>query len=90
MVEFLYAMAGLALATVAVGLLRILHGPTDVDRMMSAQLLGTGGIAALLLAAAASGESAAYDLALSIALLAAFASAAFATKVADSGARKDR
>jgi multicomponent Na+:H+ antiporter subunit F len=89
MVEFLYVMAGLVLAAVAVGLFRILRGPTDVDRMMSAQLLGTGGIAALLLAAAASGVSAAHDLALLIALLAAFASAAFASEADDPEARGD-
>ena len=31
------------------------HGPSEVDRMMAVQLLGTGGIAALLLAASATG-----------------------------------
>ena len=34
------------LAMVALGLARILRGPGDADRMMAAQLLGTGGIAA--------------------------------------------
>ena len=32
-----------------VGLLRLLRGPGDADRMMAGQLLGTGGIAVLLL-----------------------------------------
>jgi multicomponent Na+:H+ antiporter subunit F len=45
--------------------------------MMAAQLLGTGGIAALLLLGAATGEAAAIDVALTLALLAAFASIAF-------------
>jgi multicomponent Na+:H+ antiporter subunit G len=36
------------LATVAVGLARILRGPADAERMMATQLLGTGGVAALL------------------------------------------
>lgn len=44
--------------------------------MMAAQLLGTGGIAVLLLAAG-SGLPAAADVALTLALLAAFASVAF-------------
>ena len=55
MTEFLLAAAGFILLTVAVGLLRILGGPGNVDRTMAAQLLGTGGIAALLLVAAATG-----------------------------------
>ncbi|MEJ0094885.1 MAG: monovalent cation/H+ antiporter complex subunit F [Methylocella sp.] len=75
--EFLFATAGLTLATVAMGLFRILAGPGDVDRMMAAQLLGTGGIAALLLAAAGTGVRGAEDVALALALLAAFASMAF-------------
>jgi multicomponent Na+:H+ antiporter subunit F len=45
--------------------------------MMAAQLLGTGGIAAVLLLGAATGERAAVDVALTLALLAAFAAFAF-------------
>ena len=44
---------------------------------MAAQLLGTGGIAALLLLAEATGVPAAVDVALVLALLAAFVSVAF-------------
>ena len=55
----------------------MLRGPADADRMMAAQLLGTGGIAAVLLLGAATGEAAAVDVALTLALLAAFASFAF-------------
>jgi multicomponent Na+:H+ antiporter subunit F len=47
--------------------------------MMAAQLLGTGGIAALLLLAAATGEPAPVDIAVALALLAAFSSVAFVT-----------
>ena len=77
MAEFLLAAAGFVLATVAVGLVRILRGPGDADRIMAVQLLGTGGIAALLLLAQAMGVSAAVDVALVLALLAAFVCAAF-------------
>jgi multicomponent Na+:H+ antiporter subunit F len=77
MAEFLLAAAGFVLLTVALGLARILLGPATVDRMMAAQLLGTGGIAVLLLLAAATQLSAAVDVALTLALVAAFASAAF-------------
>lgn len=74
--EFLLGAAGFTLLMVALGLVRILRGPTNADRMMAAQLLGTGGIAVLLLAAG-SGLPAAADVALTLAMLAAFASVAF-------------
>jgi len=75
--DFLLATAGAILFTVAVGLVRILGGPGDADRMMAAQLIGTGGIASLLLIAAATGARGVDDVALGLAILAAFASAAF-------------
>jgi multicomponent Na+:H+ antiporter subunit F len=75
--EFLLATAGVILLTVAVGLVRILSGPGDADRMMAAQLIGTGGIGSLLLIAAATGARGVEDVALGFALLAALASAAF-------------
>ena len=77
MTDFLLATAGAILFTVAVGLVRILGGPGDADRMMAAQLLGTGGIAMLLLVGAATGVGSTVDVALTLALLAAFASVAF-------------
>ena len=77
MAEFLIAAAGFVLAMVALGLARILRGPTNADRLMAAQLLGTGGIAALLLLAAGTRVPAAVDAALTLALLAAFAAVWF-------------
>jgi multicomponent Na+:H+ antiporter subunit F len=77
MADLLLAAATFVLAMVALGLVRILRGPTAADRIMAAQLLGSGGIAGLLLLAAATGMPAAVDVALLLALLAAFASAAF-------------
>lgn len=74
--DFLLGAAAFVLLVVAVGLIRILRGPGDAERMMAAQLLGSGGIAALLLGATA-GASAVTDVALILALLAAFASIAF-------------
>ena len=82
MTDFLLAAAGLVLLTVAVGLAGILRGPENVDRTMAAQLLGTGGIAILLLVAAATSVRGAENVALGLALLAAFASVAFVTSVA--------
>jgi multicomponent Na+:H+ antiporter subunit F len=75
--DFLLGAAGFVLVMVAMGLLRILRGPGDADRLMATQLLGTGGIAALLLLGAATDKAAVVDVALTLALLAAFASFAF-------------
>ena len=86
MADFLLAASCFVLATVAIGLLRVLAGPGDADRVMAAQLLGTGGIAVLLLLAKATETPALADVALVLALLAAFISVAF-TKNA---AREDR
>ncbi len=77
MTDFLLAAAGFVLTMVAVGLVRVLRGPGDADRMMAAQLLGSGGIAALLLGGAATGDGSVVDVSLTLALLAAFASIAF-------------
>lgn len=77
MADFLVASSALLLAIVAVGLVRVLHGPARADRMMAAQLLGTGGIAALLLMADAMQITALVNVGLVLALLAAFASVAF-------------
>jgi multicomponent Na+:H+ antiporter subunit F len=74
---FLMAAAGAVMVTVVVGLVRILRGPGDADRVMAAQLLGTGGVSALLLAGIARGRPATLDVALTLALLAAFVSIAF-------------
>lgn len=85
MADFLVASAGLVLAIVAVGLIRVLNGPARADRMMAAQLLGTGGISALLLMADAMQLTALVNVGLVLALLAAFASVAFVI----GGARSD-
>ena len=75
--EFYFWGAAFVLLTVAIGLVRVLRGPGKADRMMSAQLIGSGGIALLLLAVGA-GVSAALDVALTLALLSAFVAVAFA------------
>ena len=77
MADFLFAAACFVLATVALGLLRILRGPAEADRMMAAQLIGTGGVAVLVLLATVTATPPIVDVALMLALLAAFASVAF-------------
>ena len=90
MTEFLLAAAAFVLATVALGLVRILRGPSDADRLLAAQLLGTGGVAALLLVGVATAEAAVGDLALVLTLLAAFVSVGFVTGMETSDAATDR
>jgi multicomponent Na+:H+ antiporter subunit F len=85
MTEALIVAAALILLTVAAGLVRVLRGPRGVDRMMAVQLLGTGGIAALLLAASATGVAGVEDVALGLALLSSFASVAFVNASPGSG-----
>jgi multicomponent Na+:H+ antiporter subunit F len=74
MADFLYSAAAFVVLMVALGLVRVARGPGRAERMMAAQLLGTGAIGALLLVGAASGDGAVFDVALT---LAAFASIAF-------------
>jgi len=77
MANFLFGSAAFVLAMVALGLFRILFGPTEADRMMAAQLVGTGGVAVLLLMAVATETPPIVDVALMLALLAAFVSITF-------------
>ena len=84
MASFLFGAAGLILAMVTLGLLVILRRPAEVDQMMAAQLLGTGGVAILLLLAVATETSSIVDVALMLALLAAFAAVAFVRNASSS------
>jgi multicomponent Na+:H+ antiporter subunit F len=77
MADFLLWMAAFLVLMVALGLVRVARGPGRAERMMAAQLLGTGAIGALMLFGAATGEAAIFDVALTLALLSAFASIAF-------------
>ena len=86
--EFLLSAACLVLLLTALSLYRLFREPSDVDRVLAAQLIGTGGVAILLLIGAASNETAVIDVALTLALLAAMASIAF-VKAADSRDKSD-
>ena len=74
--NFFLGAAAIIVATTAIGLFRVLSGPTKADRLMASQLLGSGGVAALLLAETR-GARGAVDVALVLALLAAFSGIAF-------------
>lgn len=86
MSAFFYLAAAVVLLTVAAGLIRIGIGPARADRMMSVQLAGTGGVGTMLLLSAASGNDAMVDVALVLALLAAFAAVAFVKASSPDGA----
>ncbi|HSR80953.1 MAG TPA: monovalent cation/H+ antiporter complex subunit F [Hyphomicrobiaceae bacterium] len=86
MASFLLTAAGLVLAMAALGLVRIFYGPRDADRMIAVQLIGTCGVAILLLLAAASQATPITDVALILALLAAFLSVAFVRSAAGASA----
>jgi len=75
--SFLFGAASFVLAMVALGLIRVLRGPSGFDRMMAAQLIGSGGVAVLLLLSFAMDLPSILDAALMLALLAVFASAGF-------------
>jgi multicomponent Na+:H+ antiporter subunit F len=81
--SFLFLIASFILAMVAGGLIIILRRPAEVDRIMAAQLLGTGGVAILLILAIATKVSPIVDVALMLALFAAFTTVAFVRDVPD-------
>ena len=80
MAAFHLAVALFLLLNIAAGLVRILRGPTPIDRMMAAQLFGTTGTAILLLLGEAMSLPGARDVALAFALLAALATLAFVSR----------
>jgi multicomponent Na+:H+ antiporter subunit F len=75
------------LASVAIGLWRVMRGPDPADKLMAAQLLCTGAIAILLLLGVATGQEAALDAAVVLGLLGAFASVAFVLAARPAGER---
>ena len=83
MTSFLFGVAVFLLAMVAIGLFVILRRPAEVDHMMAAQLLGTGGVAMLLLLAVAMETPSIVDVALLLSLFAAFAAVAFVRNASD-------
>lgn len=68
-------------ATAVAGLVRVVRGPTDADRLLAPQLFGTTGVAALLVAAERLAAPALRDVALLLALLAVVTTAAFALRL---------
>jgi multicomponent Na+:H+ antiporter subunit F len=77
-VTAIYLAAALALLlNLVTGLVRIVAGPTSIDRMLAAQLFGTTGVAALLFLAYGLDRPDLIDAALVFAVLAVIAALAF-------------
>lgn len=73
---FLFAALFLILLLV-LGILRVLRGPTNADRLMATQLFGTQAVAILLLLGGANMAESFVDVALVFSLLAAVTTVAF-------------
>jgi multicomponent Na+:H+ antiporter subunit F len=84
--DFFHLAALIVLANIAASTARILKGPTRADRMMGAQLVGTGGVAVLVLLSQVQEQPGILDVALLLALLAAFAAVAFVKSLSREGA----
>jgi len=77
MTAFLLGVALFLLVNVAAGLVRVIRGPTQADRVVAAQLFGTTGVAILLVLSVAADARPLRDVALIFALLAVVITVAF-------------
>jgi multicomponent Na+:H+ antiporter subunit F len=84
------AVSVFLLFTLAVGLVRVLRGPAPADRMLATQLLGTTGVAILLLLAEVQSESALRDAALLLAMLAVLVVVAFVRRTSTHTGKRAR
>ncbi len=73
-------LVGILMGNIAVGLTRILRGPTAADRLLAAELFGTATVAIVLLLAVVLDQSAYFDVALVFALLSALAVVTFVSR----------
>jgi multicomponent Na+:H+ antiporter subunit F len=85
MSTFFIAVAAVLLLNILVGLWRVVHGPDQADRLVSANLFGTTGAATLLLLAEEDGGAPLRDVAVVLVVLAIVATAVFVTRVPTRG-----
>ncbi len=78
--EIYLSIAAFILITLVIGLVRVFWGPTRADRILSAQLMGTTGVAIILLLSEAMQMSSLVDVALIFALLSAVTATVFITR----------
>ena len=79
------AFALVLVANIAVGMVRVLRGPRPADRMLAAQMLGSTGVALLLVLAQLQQMPALRQVALVFALLALLAVLVFARRIGGGG-----
>lgn len=79
---FLHGLALFLLANIAAAMVRVFRGPTTADRLMSAQLFGTTGVAIILLQAEALDLPALRNVALVFVLLAVLVTLSFVRQTA--------
>lgn len=80
MTELFVALTLILFVNMAVGLSRIMRGPTAADRMLAAEMISTNTVAIVLLLWAATGRSALIDVALVFSLLSALAVVTFVSR----------
>jgi multicomponent Na+:H+ antiporter subunit F len=81
MIGLLLAAAAGILVSLGLALFRVAIGPTVFDRMLAAQIFGSGGVGILALLAFATDAPSLLDAALALALLAAVTAIAFVRRV---------
>ncbi|MEW8660578.1 MAG: monovalent cation/H+ antiporter complex subunit F [Candidatus Thiodiazotropha endolucinida] len=86
LIDFLLVIALLLLLlSLVLGMIRALKGPSLEDRLLSILLLGTGGVAILLLLSVSMQLTALLDVGLVLVLLAAVTAAAMTRRESDDG-----
>jgi multicomponent Na+:H+ antiporter subunit F len=85
MIFWLEAAAAAIVASLLVALVRIGRGPTPFDRMLAAQIFGSGGVALLALLSFAQKEPPFLDAAMALALLTSVAATAFVRRSGSGG-----
>ena len=87
---YLSIATGILLLVLLAGLLRVMRGPTQADRMLAAQLFGTVGVAILMLLAVLQEQPALLNAALVLALLAPLMLIAFVKSAAKKSTASDQ
>jgi multicomponent Na+:H+ antiporter subunit F len=81
LIELYTSAAAFILITLVLGLIRIFRGPTKADRILTAQLIGTNGVAIILLLSEVMQMQSLIDVALIFALLSAVTATVFVRRL---------
>jgi len=83
MTRFFVIISVFLLANILVGLIRLMRGPANADRMLAVQLFGTTGVAILLILGTILEEPVVYNVSLIFVLLATLAILTFKKRYSD-------